>query len=373
MSELDRHILTEQLAELISFETVSPKATEFNLKQIELALEYITETTTENTDLFIQEIDNEGSLSLIISTHETNEPDIGLIAHVDVVPGGQELFRLTEDETNFYGRGVADMKFAIPVFMGLMRHADKNPNSPSIAMIITSDEEIGSSRGARHLAEDLEFSPKLLFVPDGGHNWQIVERAKAAIHVLAKFSGEHAHASRPWEGISAIDPLIEYLYKMRQLYPHIPEKDWHATTMNIGKLIGGQAGNQVANSAETLLDFRFSEPELRQEIINIATQHLPQDGEITIPAEAYYFDIDLNHPHIDQFINILQKITGVTVTPRNDFGATDARFFNQYGTPCIVSMPNSGLIHKDGEWIEIQGILDYEKALLQFCNSFQPI
>ncbi len=354
------------LSRIIAFKTVSSGQAPEALKEIEAALAYIKEGTLSGTKLVAKEIEKKGTLSLIVGTAETNTPDVTLLAHVDVVPAPDSMFKLENDGKRIFGRGVADMKFAIPVFMNVLRECSKQKNPPSVSMVITSDEEVGSANGAKYIAEQLGYKPKLLFVPDGGANWTLVQKAKGAIHVKVVFKGTSAHASRPWEGDSANDKLIDFSLKMRKVYPKVKKEDWNSTTMNIGLIKGGLAGNQVADSSEVLYDLRFSEKKTREEILSQFRKRLPKGGELSIAAEAYLFEIDPNEEQIKRFMRLLGDEIKVKVKTANEYGATDARFFNQYGIPSLVIMPPNGEVHKNEEWMSIEGLMQYHRALLKF-------
>ena len=365
IKETDSEVLNN-LSQLIEFKTVSAGKTPEGLKEIEAALTYIKEGTLTGTKLFAREIEKNGILSLIVGTSETNTPDITLLAHVDVVPAPGSMFKLESDSKKIFGRGVADMKFAIPVFMDVVRKCSQQKNPPSISMLITSDEEVGSANGAKYIAEELEYRPKLLFVPDGGMNWTLIQKAKGAIQIKVNFKGTSAHASRPWEGESANDKLIDLSLKMRRVYPQIKREDWDSTTMNIGIIKGGSAGNQVADNSEVLYDLRFSDKKTREKILNQFRKSLPKHSELSIAAEAYLFEVDPNEDQIKRFVDLLGAEVRTKIKIDKEYGATDARFFNQYGIPSLVIMPPCGGVHKNEEWMSLEGLMQYHKALLKF-------
>jgi succinyl-diaminopimelate desuccinylase len=364
--------LLSQLADLVSLETVSATPNSFTRNQIGKALDYIVKNTIQGMGkkLVVKKIKYKGSPSVIISTRQTLKPDIGLSAHVDVAPAAKELFEMKMYGDKVTGRGVADMKFSLPIFMALMRESAKQKTGPSVAMLITSDEEIGSANGARHLAEDLGYRPKLLLVPDGGDNWELVQRAKGALHLKATFTGKSAHASRPWLGDSAIDKAVDFVVEMRRLYPPITEEDWQATTMNVGIINGGKAANQVPDSAFITCDFRFSDKAIREAIIDSFREKLPSGAKMSIAAEAYLFSVDLENPSIKRFVQIVEAVTGKKVKLIDEYGATDGRFFNQYGIPCIVIKPPCGGCHAPGEWLSLKGMYEYYQILYRFVKDW---
>src|SRR5262245_49942298 len=47
---------------------------------------------------------------LTATTREPNKDMVWFACHLDVVPAGEQLFELRQDSSNYYGRGVFDMK-----------------------------------------------------------------------------------------------------------------------------------------------------------------------------------------------------------------------------------------------------------------------
>jgi succinyl-diaminopimelate desuccinylase len=64
--------------------------------------------------MYVERYQEKGFGSLLATTTPGNkQPSVLLTAHIDVVPGEQEQFKLEISEGRIYGRGVMDMKFAI--------------------------------------------------------------------------------------------------------------------------------------------------------------------------------------------------------------------------------------------------------------------
>lgn len=321
---------------------------------------------------FIQTIEHNGRLSLLLGTTDSKTPDVILSGHVDVVDAPDELFHLTRDGDTLKGRGTGDMKGQVAAtqeaFLSVPRQAE-DPHAPSILFIINGDEEIGSENGAKYIAEELGYRPKLLVIcPDGGEPWRMIRSAKGAQHVRFTRRGETAHASRPWEGDNAITPIVEVLGKIAKKYPVPQTENWSAPTVNFGKMAGGQAGNVVAGHAEALLDFRYADPSDLQRFLTYIKRITPPGVEIDYPAAAALFKVDPNNQYLKLFATLIEEATGQKVTEEDEYGATDGRWWNQFGITVAVIAPPSGGHHKDDEWISLSGLVQYYEALNAFLH-----
>jgi succinyl-diaminopimelate desuccinylase len=274
------------------------------------------------------------------------------------------------------GRGVSDMKFAVVCFAEAIRTilAQTPDDHPSFCIMLTSDEERGGFHGVDYLVNRVGYRPKVVIIPDGGDNWHIVEKAKGARLIEITLPGRAAHASRPWEGTSAIDAAAELVHTINQLYPNPQEASWH-TSHNFGKITGGTAGNQVADSATLWLDIRYTE-ELPADIIQAkVAQHFPQ-AQTQVIVDKPFFTVDRHHPAVQLWAQLLRA--EVATTPQVDAelfqfegGSADHHYFSQHHIPVIVSKPEGGLIHTEAEWMSVEGIAAFTRVLTQFMLTYK--
>jgi len=289
-------------------------------------------------------------------------PRVALNAHIDVVPAPEEMFIMRQQGEKIYGRGVSDMKFAIPLFVAsLIDTENQTGRLPSTAIILTADEEIGGGNGVNHLVNDLGYRPKVVIIPDGGDSTHFVKEAKGVLHLKISSAGITAHASTPWEGKNAINQVISACSRVQELYP-IPEKDEWVTTLNIGKINGGKQTNQVAGDAEAFVDIRLTANESPDEIIEKVKSKSP-GCRVDLVVKADPFSVDESNKNIKRW----QSITGQT--PMNEAGASDGRYFTAHSIPVIVSKPLGGGEHSPDEWTDIKSLLTFRDYLTQFLVS----
>src|SRR5687767_2270452 len=105
------------LAKLVSMPTITE-----DRDANDQAIAYIESYLSER-GMFVKHIEFEnGHTAVVASTRADNakNPAVLLSGHIDVVSGGEQLFKLRMDGDKLIGRGVYDMKFAIAGYMVLV-------------------------------------------------------------------------------------------------------------------------------------------------------------------------------------------------------------------------------------------------------------
>ncbi len=299
-----------------------------------------------------------------------SDTEIWFYAHLDVVEGHTAQFDLQRRRGRLYGRGTFDMKFAIAVYLQLC--VDLAPTSPSIGIIIVSDEEDTGEAGAGYLASKLKLSEKTVIIPDGGTSWGIESSAKGTLWCKLEAHGLAAHASRVDVGINAIETLIKAIPRIKS---ELHTGDGHAytdTTVNIGTIRGGQVVNQVPNHAFLELDIRFLPPHtpetIKQQLLGIA-----QDLDLTLTTSTQIPALrhNLDHPDMKRLQTIMTSHLKREVTLVNSYGATDAQFFAGAGANPIVFSPEGSGHHTSHEYITIRGLTQTYQILHDFIDTMK--
>jgi succinyl-diaminopimelate desuccinylase len=328
-------------------------------------IQHFVEERGMHTSMF----ESQGFRSLLATTRPGNKrPTILLTAHCDVVPGKEAQFTLTEKQGKLYGRGVMDMKFAIASYLWLIDELKDQLDHYDLGLLITSDEEVGSPNGASQLAGKGKLLPKVAIVPDGGENWQPETFAKGALWIKLEALGKRAHASRPWEGKSAITALLSCLADIKKLAPSDPHPE--DTLISVGTIEGGHAANQIPVAASAMLDIRTGKHEAFEELFpKIEAISRNHDITATLLISAPPCVNDLENPYIKPFCDLLQQTTGRPVKSSFSFAASDARFFSAAGVPCIIIEPPAGGRHADNEWLSTKGYYQFCDILKQYVQQ----
>lgn len=355
-------MLKENLKGLIEFKTLSKDHVE-NKK----ALDWIKNLLAP-FPLYVKEFDFHNFPSLVLTTRPTKTPILWLQAHLDVVDGSPEVFRPKVTGQRLFGRGAFDMKFAIACYLQLLKDLSRQSRDYDFGIMITTDEEVGGENGVGALLQK-GFSSKVCFLPDGGQNWEIQKAAKGVLHLSLESRGKSTHGSRPWQGENAIEELLGSFNYLKGIFPKEPchLNDHFHSTINLGKIEGGKAANQVPDSATALVDIRFIPSDEKKIFERIqSTKEKYKDVRFKKIASGNAFDLDPKNGYLKSYLEVVQKITGRTPSFITSHGSSDARFFAQRNIPVIATRPNGGGHHSEREWVNLDDLKIFYKVLKEF-------
>lgn len=180
-------------------------------------------------------------------------PVVVFSTHLDTVP--PELpFR--ETESAIHGRGACDAK---GIAAAMMAASDEliAGGETRIGLLFVVGEEDGSD-GAL-VAGALEPRGRFLINGEPTDN-QLVTAQKGTLKVLIEVTGKAAHSGYPELGDSAIERLLDALQRIRAVsLPSDPVLG--PSTLNIGRIAGGEAPNVIAAHASAELLVRLVGPD----------------------------------------------------------------------------------------------------------------
>ncbi len=269
-----------------------------------------------------------------------------LLGHLDTVwPRGtvnERPFSIREDRA--FGPGVFDMKSGVLLFLLVFKALQERQFDPGrdVILLLTSDEEIGSECGLRHLrsiagpcAAVLCAEPPL----SGGK----VKTARSGVGTFRlKVRGIAAHAgvdySRGASAILELSRLIVELHAMTDLDRGIQ--------VNAGVIRGGIASNVIAADAEADVDFRFkstADGRLFEERIRSLKL---SDARCKVSVEG-----GINHPPLertDRVIRLYEKARalaadiGMELGEGSTGGASDGSHTAAMGIPTLDGLGVDG-------------------------------
>jgi acetylornithine deacetylase/succinyl-diaminopimelate desuccinylase-like protein len=242
-----------------------------------------------------------------------------------------------------------------------------NIEAYDFGILITTDEEVGGRNGT-NIAVGKGLRPKVTIVPDGGENWQIETFAKGVQWIKLATTGKSAHASRPWEGSSAISSLLAALHDIRELLPETSSRE--ATSLSISTIEGGETGNQIPAHASALLDIRYGSIDDYKRIPDHIHQICQNHGihEALLVSDPPCTN-DINNPLIASFQHIVSKVVGTKPSTTYNYGTTDGRYFSAVGVPTIIIAPESGGRHTDTEWLSAKSYAQFTTVIEQYVKQ----
>lgn len=300
-----------------------------------------------------------------------------LCAHLDTV-GPCEGVEIVEENGIIKSNGKtilgADDKAGIAIILELVKALKETQIShPPLELVFTTAEEIGLL-GAKNL-DYHHLDAKYGFVLDSELPEDIIIGAPSSYQFVIKVKGKAAHAGlEPEKGINAIKILA-------QIIASLPTGRLdQETTMNIGKINGGNYTNIVP-------DFAFAEGEMRshkeekledlkkqientiKEVIDCysaKSDNLPS-GEVNFTRVFKAFHIE----ETDPLLNLVKKAaekTGLTLTFKKKEGGSDANIFNERGIKCVILGTGMQKVHTTEEFILVKDLVKAARLVFEIVK-----
>ena len=197
------------------------------------------------------------------SSHHRS-PRLLVTSHIDVVPPylPYRVDTRIDNRTLIHGRGSVDAKASVAAQITALETLRRGGelDDDDVALLFVVGEEVGGD-GMRFFSD----SQQALKPPP---NWEAVVFGEPTENKLAcghkgyfqcrvTARGKAGHSGYPWLGKSANELLLRALLSLLETDLGSTER-FGNTTVNIGVLEGGVAGNVIAESAEALLTVRVA-------------------------------------------------------------------------------------------------------------------
>ncbi|MCK5476249.1 MAG: M20/M25/M40 family metallo-hydrolase [Candidatus Pacebacteria bacterium] len=348
---------------LVEFKTISE-----NPDELKRVVDFI-QKRYKDKNVFIRRYEKNRKPSLVVTFQKTKKPKIFLNGHLDVVNAPDRDFIVKIKGNRLYGRGTADMKGPVAIMLLAFEYFLKQEKKPSLGLLLTCDEEIGSKDGLEYLLKKEKYSAKLVINPDGGQDiLNIINKSKGLLHLRIESKGKSAHGSMVWLGGNALDKLISRYTKLTKMFPKPNKKNLWKPTLNLGVLRGGEVVNKVPDHAEMFLDIRITEKENMLDILSkVKKVFLGCKVEILSKSDLFY--TSEKNLYIKKYVEVLDKDLMVRPKFICEHGGLDARYFAQKNIPVIVNQPRCGNIHGENEWIDIKSMNEYYNVLVKYISE----
>ncbi len=246
--------------------------------------------------------------NIIISTAETGETGLLLIAHSDTVPVGEDSqwtyppFSGEMTDGNIYGRGAVDNKGGMVASLFALAALTNVPQALPYGraqLIVVPDEETGATGtlGIRHLAQQGLLGGLGAIYTYSGRDLILGHRGVVRFKVICHGQAEHT-GSPAWErgerGSSAVMGMADLLLRLETI--HLPQSitpyfDQFKTLISAGTMInGGTAINIVPDYCEALIDVRTTPEYQREQVETLIRQSI---DEVMVNRDDLKFELNL--------------------------------------------------------------------------------
>jgi len=282
--------------------------------------------------------------------------------HVDVVPPGEGWASAPfEPEIRgdlLYGRGAVDMKGAIAAMVAAV--ADVPPESGTISLIITGDEEGPALHGTRALIDYMHeqgIQPDLCLVGEPTSVNQLGDMMKigrrGSVNIWLEVDGTQGHVAYPHLADNPLPRMVTILSELNKL--HLDDgTDWfQPSNLEITEVdVPNRAHNVIPAKAKARISIRFNDQHsgasLSKRVVEIATKH-GGTAQPVISGEPF-----LTPPGVFSHIisQAVEAETGLKPEASTTGGTSDARFLRAV-CPVIEFGLCNATMHKRDEAVAV--------------------
>lgn len=294
-------------------------------------------------------------------------PSVILHGHVDVVPAHDDQFAPRVEGDRLVGRGAYDMKGALAAMMYAVKDVADN-GAVRVRFVCVPDEE----------SEDVENRCTDALVQEGLRadfaitgeptDLHIGVQAKGVLAVRVEVSGIAAHGSTPWAGDNAILKAYDVFRRIETLPFSRESSDlFDRPSINISRIIGGDAFNKVPDRCTVDVDIRFLPNQDPGAIL--ADIRALDDVRIVQTFQRAPARVSRRNPYVRALREAVSRsLEGEALSIGRD-GASDAISFLEAGVPAVEFGPIGGGHHGPEEWVSIDSLQRYRRALGDFVSG----
>jgi len=294
-------------------------------------------------------------------------PTLVFHGHYDVVPGRAEQFEARVQGDRLVGRGAYDMKGGLAAMMCALRDLAEQ-DRVRVRFVCVPDEE----------SEDIDTRTSDALVR-AGHvgdfaitgeptNLHVGVQAKGVLALNILVFGTAAHGSTPWLGDNAVLKAIEVFRRIESMPFTLESSElFDRPSVNLGRIVGGDAPNKVPEECAMDVDIRYlpeQDPgDLLAQIRAIPDVHVNR-AFVWPPAR-----VSRSNPYVLALSHAASRLSdGESLSVGRD-GASDAVAFLKAGVPAVEFGPSGGGHHGPDEWVSIDSLARYRRALVDFAQS----
>lgn len=151
-------------------------------------------------------------------------------------------------------------------------------------------------------------------------------------------------------------------------YP-LPKNDKeYITSINLSRLNGGVADNQVPDYAEMILDIRHTSDNSKEEIFNYIS-NINKKIKVEVLLEGDVFKTDLNNKEIKNYIKICEDMLKRKVNIVGCESTSDAIYFSELNIPTIIMNPDGYYAHCPNEYVNKDSLYTLYKIYKKFIEG----
>ena len=301
---------------------------------------------------------------LLADVGPAGAPCVILHGHVDVVPAHDDQFVPRVEGDRLFGRGAYDMKGGLAAMMCAL-HDIMDNGKVRVRFICVPDEE--SENVERRCTDALvEEGLRADFAITGEPtDLHIGVQAKGVLAVRVEVTGIAAHGSTPWLGDNAILKAYDVFRRIETLRFSRESSDlFDRPSINVARIIGGDAFNKVPDSCTMDVDIRYLPNQDPSEILTDIRELA--DVRIVKTFQRSPARVSRSNPYVRALREAVSNSLDEEALWVGRDGASDAISFLEAGVPAVEFGPVGGGHHGPAEWVSIDSLARYRRALSDF-------
>ncbi|MFW6050482.1 MAG: acetylornithine deacetylase [Myxococcota bacterium] len=318
--------------------------------------------------------------NLVATLGEGDRAGLVLSGHTDTVPYDEDAwasnpFELTERDGRLYGLGAADMKGFFAAALEAVRRVEPGALHRPLLLVATADEESGMA-GGRALPP-LAADGAVIGEPT---SLRPVHAHKGIAMATLRLRGRSGHSSDPSLGVNALEGMydgMDEILRFRSELQHRHRDDRFAvpvTTLNLGRIAGGDSPNRICASCDLSFDLRavptLDAGEVLAELRTRLEARLAGSG-LGVELEPIVDVIPAFETAPDAaIVRAAREVTGEE--PCAVMFATEGPYFRAMGVETVVLGPGDiAVAHQPDEHVaraELERAVDvYAELIRRFC------
>src|SRR5947208_2466271 len=354
---MDEHVLAERLT---TYETSNTEA-------LRAAAGFV-KGWLESREIEVIDREFDGLPVVMADVGPKDGPTVVLHGHIDVVPAFEGQFDPRIEGDRLIGRGAYDMKGALACLMCAVRDASLQ-DGVRVKFACVPDEE----------SEDVERRSTDELIREGLLNGDfaitgeptdlhIGVQAKGVCAVRVEVRGTAAHGSTPWLGDNAILKAYDVFRRIETLPFSRESSDlFDRPSINVARIVGGDAFNKVPDRCTMDVDIRYLPTQDPGEIL--ADIRALEDVQIVKTFQRAPARVSRANPYVRALREAVSNSLDDEPLSIGRDGASDAISFLEAGIPAVEFGPTGGGHHGPEEWVSIDSLGRYRRALRDFVTD----
>jgi acetylornithine deacetylase len=236
----------------------------------------------------------DGRFNVFAYPGDQRKTQILMSSHIDTVP---PFIPYSKKGLELWGRGSVDAKACVAAqTIAALRifnySASRSASPPSLGLLFVIGEEKGGD-GMLYFSshKPTNYSAIIFGEPTEG---RLATGHKGMLSFSLHLTGIAAHSGYPWLGISANNYLVASLQALLKLEYQLPRSEkLGPSTLNIGKIEGGVAGNVVAEKATADISIRIAAGAPGE--FKIMVENALEPIRATIEAAGGHFELEYHN------------------------------------------------------------------------------